>query len=286
MFDKRNRWIVTSILAIAALAFSSFMILPVFSIFQQNPQSSSPAVASSPGEELKAQERGYEAVLQREPDNQAALRGLIDTRMKLGNLEATVEPMEKLAELNPDQPEYKVLLAQTKYRLGDREGATQAYRDILSTQPGNMDAMQGLVSLLLEQRRPQAAIGLLQDTLKTADTANTVEPGSIDVTAVQVLLGRVYATENRPDDAIAILDQAIGGNPEDFRPVLAKAIVLQGQGKAEDAKPLFTTAAELAPSQYKDQINQLATAPPPAPAAAPAAAPNSTPQPVPSPVQE
>mgnify|MGYP001804397356 FL=1 len=103
---------------------------------------------------------------------------------------------------------------------------------------------------------------LLQDTLKTAEQSNKIQPGTIDVIAVKLLLGQVYAEQSRYDDAIAIYDTAIqdaqtlGGTP-DFRPTLAKGLILRETGKEDEAKPLFETALSLAPVQFKDRIQQL-----------------------------
>jgi len=262
-------------MAIAAIAFLGAFIVPFFTSVVQSSQAarSTPtpgAGAGSPQNDLEAQARGYELVLQREPDNQTALRGLVDIRIQQGNLSGTLEPLEKLAELNPDQSDYTVLLAQVKQRLGDREGAAQAYRGILAARPGDRNALQGLVNLLLDEGRPEAAIDLLQDTLKTSDEANQVQPGSVDVPSVQLLLGQVYAEEERYPESIEIYDRIIEGDANDFRPVLGKAIVLQAQGKNTEAQPLFVSAAALAPAQYKDQINQIASGAAPNPLTAPA----------------
>lgn len=265
MIDKRKRWLINIVLAVAVISFAGIgVVLPFSGAFQQNRQAdpnpaTTGAVSSSQQELLEEQARGYELVLQREPDNQTALRGLIDTQIQLGDIEGAIAPMEKLAELNPDQVEYTVLLAQAKQRIGDREGAAQAYRNILESQPGNLYALQGLVDLMVQQDRPEAAIGLLQDTLRTADQANQVQANSVDETSVKLLLGGVYADQERYDEAIALYDDAIESSPEDFRPVLGKALLLQNQGQNEEAQNLFASAAALAPAEYKDQINQLAT---------------------------
>lgn len=68
--------------------------------------------------QLQAQERGYEQVLQREPENQVALQGLVQVRLQMNNLQAAVEPMEKLVKLNSDRADYKALLAGIKERAG------------------------------------------------------------------------------------------------------------------------------------------------------------------------
>ena len=167
----------------------------------------------------------------------------------------------------PERAEYAVLLGQAKQQVGDKEGAAKAFRSALKTKPGDSKVLEAYVSLLLQQKRPQQAISLLKDNLSTAAKANKVQPGSIDVTAVQTLLGSVYAKENRYGEAIAAFDIAIKNDKQDFRPVMAKALLLKQQGKVDEAKPLFTKATELAPAKYKDEINRQA---------------NSTPKPTPT----
>ncbi|XPM52661.2 MAG: tetratricopeptide repeat protein [Leptolyngbya sp. IPPAS B-1204] len=292
MSNKRNRWLTGLVMAIGVLAFVGFsIILPFSGAFQQSQKPAgsatpSPRPSGSPSADLEAQAKGYELVLQREPDNQTALRGLVETRIQQGKLEELLPPLQKLADLNPDQPDYTVLLAQTKQRLGDREAAAELYRSTLAKHPGNINALKGLSDLLIEQDRPEAAIGLLQDTIKTADEANKAQPGSVDVVPVQLLLGEVYARQDRFEEAMAIYDQAAQVNQQDFRPILGKALVLKAQGKTEEAKPLFTSAAALAPAQFKDQINKLAALPSPSPAPASPAAENSpAPEPSPAPAE-
>jgi tetratricopeptide (TPR) repeat protein len=154
------------------------------------PSSATQAAQEKP--KLEDQARGYSLVLQREPENQTALQGLVQTRIQLGDLEGAIAPLSKLVELNPNQTE------------------------------------------------------------------------------VRLVLGQVYATQKRYLEAIAVYDEATKADPQDFRPVLAKAGILKQQGKTEQAKSLFESAAALAPAQYKNQINSLATeATTPAPSSTP-----------------
>jgi tetratricopeptide (TPR) repeat protein len=293
--DKANkrRGLITVVVLLAVIAFVGFSLIPPIleSLARSNQTQSrstpTPTQTAASGEKqselLQAQARGYELVLQREADNVTALRGLLQVRLELigqgvGDIKDVVGPLEKLAKLNPETTEYGVLLAQAKERTGDREGAAQAYRGILVAKPGEIKALQGLVNLLLVQQRPEAAIGLLQDTLKAAPAANLAKPDSVDVTSVQLILGQVYAVGKRFEEAIAIYDESAKVNPKDFRPTLAKAIVFKEQGKTDEAKTLFAKATELAPPNYKDQINQLASdSPKPSPAAAASPKPGASP---------
>lgn len=266
MAFKKDSWLVRGVL-IAAVA--AFIAVPV--IFALNGRSSRGNVNSTVSQQptadqttkLQGEIDGYTAVLGREPNNQTALIGIIEAKIALGDLEGTVEPLEKLASLNPEVPEYSIALAQTKQQLQDKEGAAQVYRRVLTQNPGSVPALEGLVALLLSDGRSEAAVGLLRDTLATADQTNELAPGSVDKLSVNLLLGQVYVEQKNYDEAIALYDEAIASaqaaspTQPDFRPTLAKALVLKEQGDTAGAKTLFDQALAFAPTQYKDSVRQL-----------------------------
>ncbi len=265
MAFKKDSWLVRGVLIVAVAAFLAVSVIGVVS--SSNRRGASTAASTATGTDratqLQGEINGYTAVLGREPNNQTALRGIIDAKAELGDLEGTVEPLERLAELNPTVPEYSIILAQTKQQLGDAEGAAQIYRRVLTQVPGNVQALDGLVQLLVAQERTEAAVGLLRDTLATADQSNELNPGSVDKLSVKLLLGQVFVTQEKYDDALKIYDETIAeakvASPAqpDFRPTLAKALVLQEKGDTAAAQPLFDEALEMAPVQYKDGVRQL-----------------------------
>jgi tetratricopeptide (TPR) repeat protein len=285
--EKRNRWMINTVLVLAVLAFVGFSLFPILTEAFKPPTATT-AASPTPGgpvdkKKLEDEARGYASVVEREPDNQIALRGLIEAKSALGDFAGTIAPLEKLKKLNPDDSQYAILLAQVKQRTGDREGAAQAYREILTSKPGDTLALQGFVNLQIQEKRPEAAISLLQETLAKAPQLNKNQPGSVDALALQLLLGSVYANQERYADAISIYDEAAKANKVDFRPVIGKAIVLKAQGKIDEAKPLFAAAVNMAPPQFKDEIKRLADAPvpgaSPTTAPSPGASPSSSPEP-------
>lgn len=272
MSQSRNSWIVKVLLVFSILAFMAVSALPMITNFMESSADGGSAQANGKAADdaiakLKDEARGYELVLQREPDNENVLKGLLEARLRLlslnqGSVNDVIMPLERLVKVNPNQVKYAVLLAQAKEKIGDREEAAKILRTVLETKPGDMDALQSMVTLQLNQQRPEAAIGILQDTLGKAPQANKIQPGSIDTVGVQVLLGNVHASQKRYEKAFEIYDQAAKDDPKDFRPLWAKALVLKEQGKIEEAKPLFSNAAALAPAQFKDEINKTATSTP------------------------
>lgn len=255
--SQRKTWILV-VIGVIVVAFIGVSVFPLLNN-SGNPQQASntspspTATQQESQEDLASQARGYESVLEREPDNESALQGLIEVRIKQGDIEGALIPLEKLADLNPEQEAYRILLAQAKLQVGDLEGAADAYRTILDEQPGNARALQGLVDLFLQQNRPEAAIGELKDTLELAEKSDT----DIDPTGVKLLLAQVYGRTERFDGAIALYQEVADNNPADFRPVLGEALVQQRQGNEEAAKPLYEKALNLAPPQFKDQIKQM-----------------------------
>jgi tetratricopeptide (TPR) repeat protein len=281
---NRHRWVVNLVVAVSLLALTGFSLFPLVNLVLDGgaavaTQSNSLSAAQT--SQIQAQAQGYAQVLQKEPENQVALKGLLDARLQLGDIKGSLLPLEKIAALNPQTPDYTVLLAQTKQYLGDREGATASYRTVLTVQPQNINALQGLVSLLIDAKRPEAAMGAVQSALKTAAPTT-------DTTPIKLLQAQVYLTQQRNADALGIYDSLIEASKEDFRPVLAKALVFKQMGNLTESQSLLTAAVDLAPAEYKDQIKQLAqaTLPPkvtvapnlstPAPVASPSIAPSKS----------
>jgi thioredoxin-like negative regulator of GroEL len=66
--------------------------------------------AQSQSAQLQAEEKGFLGVLQREPNNQTALRGLVEIRMQRGDVPGTKAALEQLVKAYPDNKQYKEFL--------------------------------------------------------------------------------------------------------------------------------------------------------------------------------
>lgn len=137
-------------------------------------------------------------------------------------------------------------VAEQKSKL---EQEARSYEVVLQREPKNQTALQGLAQV-------QIQLDDLKGAIATIEKLTQLYP---EQTQYHLVLGQVYAEQKNYDAAIAAYDRAIETDKQDFRPVLSKAIIVQQQGKTEQAKSLFQNAATLAPSQYKEKINQLAT---------------------------
>ena len=112
---KRTIRIFTGISAIAFLGSAGFGFIRMLTNPPQSTQASTQAEDLT--QQLQAQARGYEMVLQREPKNQVALQGLVEIRLQMKDFERIIEPLETLVKLNPEQEKYKTLLVTMKQQL-------------------------------------------------------------------------------------------------------------------------------------------------------------------------
>ncbi|WP_414579012.1 tetratricopeptide repeat protein [Anabaena sp. CCY 9402-a] len=111
---ERKTRIVTIVSVIGFVGSTVFAVVPAIQQAIQNPQpvTTTTSLESS----LQEQAKGYDLVLQREPNNQIALEKLSLARVQLKDFKGAIEPLEKLIKLHPDRQDYKVILEDIKKR--------------------------------------------------------------------------------------------------------------------------------------------------------------------------
>jgi tetratricopeptide (TPR) repeat protein len=252
--NNRRRSILNFVIGTAVITTIGALLSPLAIAWWKNSTWSNSRLPAPKVTELRNQVLAAEKTLAAQPADPAALETILKAKLQLNDLKGSLPPLEKLATLKPQVPEYIVLLGQTQHHLGDREAAVASYRKVLNGQPQNIQALQGLVSLLVEGNKPEAAIGLVQAAIKDQTAKGT----SANLTPLKLLLAQIYVSQERNADALPIYNELILANNQDFRPLLAQGIVYKQMGNTHEAQALLSQAAEIAPAQYKDQIQSIA----------------------------
>lgn len=113
--QQRKKTLLRVATIVMGLGFAgSTLAIALSSVFSQNnysaSQSQSSAEAPSVEEQIQMQVKGYEKVLEREPQNLTALQGLAQIYLQTSNTEKAIPVLEQLAESYPEQQEFASIL--------------------------------------------------------------------------------------------------------------------------------------------------------------------------------
>lgn len=114
---ERRKKLQKVMMFISMVAFLGMMSSGLGAMLRSNSESSEVTEAEEASRvvsQLERQEQGYQLVLQREPENQTALEGLVRVRLEQSKLKEAIAPLEKLVNLYPERKDYHSLLKQLK----------------------------------------------------------------------------------------------------------------------------------------------------------------------------
>jgi|GEM_PF-289957 len=154
---------------------------------------------------------------------------------QLGEFEAAVETFHEGLLHNPEHPFLIASLGNTYARMGRFDEALASLQQAIRLDPESTYALGNLSIVYLHLRRYDEMIATCQREIEIADDHSA-----------RRMLGYVYDWLDRPEEAIAQLEQAVALEPQDYEARGALARVLRGAGRAQDAQAQYTIASEMA----------------------------------------
>jgi len=145
-------------------------------------------------------------------------------------------PMKQISPEQLSDAEYRK--ASALFQQGRIDDAMSGYRAALRLNPGNDEARQALVALLLEKKRGKDAERVLQDRLDS----------NPDQTRFTMMLARLQVERGAVAEATATLEKALpfASSQADYQAFLAA--LLQRQNRNDEAIAHYQVALQLAPN--------------------------------------
>lgn len=174
---SRSRWFINLVLALGVVFFIGFSMLPLLEGIVKESQPAKEATPSanletrSPSASLLAnQGQEYELVLKQEPDNQAALKGLVEVRIRQRDFSGAIAPLEKLIALNPNEGLYHLVLGQVYAAQKNSDRANVAFDRAIEVDSKDYRPVLGKALLLKEQGKVEQAKPLFEQAAALAPT--------------------------------------------------------------------------------------------------------------------
>lgn len=137
----------------------------------------------------------------------------------------------------PENPWGYYMLGLSAWKAGELDRAEKALSKALALDPGHVKSRLNLARVLLDDRRPEEALGQVHSVLEIDSTSGDGYR----------LEGRALHQLGRTQEALASYRRALAVDPEDAWSMNNMALILIEEGRFEDALPCLARAAELRP---------------------------------------
>jgi tetratricopeptide (TPR) repeat protein len=222
-------------------------------------------LAATPGARLRAY-GVLENVLRRDPDNLDVRQTLGALAVRLDRFAAAVQVLEPLRRTEVNQADLEDTLAWCHLGLGQREQASQCFREAIRHRPERLSSYQHLAQLYLDQNDRTAAERVMADMVKAnprqaaafvaraeflerlaqfaeaaTDLTRAVELAREDVGVLRAAAG-FSLRQGRPDQARPLLRHAVAVRGRDVTCVLELAILEHDTGRVPQALAILKDA--------------------------------------------
>lgn len=186
----------------------------------------------------------------------AETQRLLELLLGLQRRQEAASLLEGLADRQPERWPLRLLLAELRRDLNDRPGAERELRQLLARHPDQVEALQLLALLQLETGRGSQAQALVTAALQRARKPQ-LQPRALPM---GLLLANVLQRQGQPGQAEAVLVSLASDFPRDPRPLLARALLQQEQGRLAEAQNNLAQARSLSPGKVDGRLDRLAAA--------------------------
>lgn len=200
--------------------------------------------AQAPEEDSEEEMR--ERILEHDPTNIDTLKSVLYGKMRSGKTEEAIKYVKRLIDLEPDEVEWKLLLALCYETLGQLDTAKRLFMEILEKKPLLVRALHGLALVMHKNNEGQSVFEMLNKALDFAcDEKKLTEMRSIGI-----LIAQMHVVKGELEEGLKKFQDLVDENPRDFRPYLCQGIIYSLMDKKKEAAEQFATYQALVPDEF------------------------------------
>lgn len=184
-----------------------------------------------------------------EPGNKWYHLKLAEIYRRAGKNEATIEELERALEYHPDATDVLFELAQTYAAYGEFLKSNKTYNKLL-------DKTGDTINLHLQKLKNFNELGMRDSSIAELQTIRQLDPDNI---STMQMLSNYYLEMNKPEEAKAILKEALEKNKRDPKTLIMLADIYVGEARWDRvgtllgdviSDPVINPEAKLTVAQY------------------------------------
>ncbi|KAG6432280.1 hypothetical protein SASPL_103855 [Salvia splendens] len=176
-----------------------------------------------------------------------ALKKLLQEKLDGGEDGESLSILRKLSAAQPENQEWRFMIARLLSEIGRIEEAREAFEEILSLNPLSFEALFEN-ALLMDRsgereevmRRLQKALGVAESEMKAKEARD-----------VRLIMAQMQFLHKDVEEALRSYDELAMEDPSDFRPYFCKGMIYSLLDKNDEAKQQFAKYKELSPKKFE-----------------------------------
>ncbi|XP_028776695.1 protein SLOW GREEN 1, chloroplastic [Neltuma alba] len=176
-----------------------------------------------------------------------ALKSLLQQKLENGDDEEALKILKRLVSAQPEETEWKFLMARLLSEMGDHENARDLYEQLLTVNPLSFEALFENALLMDRCGEGEAVIQRLEEALRIAEEKNKAK----EARDVRLIMAQIQFLQKNVEEAMNMYQQLTKEDPNDFRPYFCRGMIYSLLDKNEEAREQFAKYRELSPKKFE-----------------------------------
>ncbi|KAL1543296.1 protein SLOW GREEN 1, chloroplastic-like [Salvia divinorum] len=186
-------------------------------------------------------------LLESTPEAIDALKKLLQEKLDAGEDGESLSILRKLSAAQPENKEWRFMIARLLSEMGRIEEAREAFEEILSRNPLSFEALFENALLMDRSGEREAVMRRLQQALGVAES----ETKAKEARDVKLIMAQMQFLHKDVEEALRSYDELAMEDPSDFRPYFCKGMIYSLLDKNDEAKQQFAKSKELSPKKFE-----------------------------------